>query len=233
MPVRMRSEKRMRKHLLEHLKTRKILGARLAQGHKTVEDLQRLQCAPQVFLFKNLFSGQVLYLQVPAYHQDQIDEQFVRPNWENRRPSRRNDLWKVMAVASFSNYDYAVAAYNGLVQLREARDTALRTELKAMRRKNDDGNTWFSGQYRPSHSQEAVADLAHVIDEFELEDTQIHWENLWRKGDDAHWRMDLAEHEALPAFNPRDQTVMLDELRMKAVEAFAAARAAEGAETIA
>lgn len=226
----MRSEKRMRKHLIEHLKTRRILGARLAEGHKTASDLERLQLAPQVYLFKNLFSGQVLYLQVPAYHQDQIDAQFVRPNWENRKPSRRNDLWKVMAVASFSSYEYAVAAYNGLVQLRAARDTALRTEAKAMRRKNEDGNTWFSGQYRPAHSQEAVADLAHVIDEFELENTQIHWENLWRKGDDSHWRMDLTEHEALPTFNPRDQTVMLDELRMKAVEAFAAARAAEGVE---
>lgn len=221
---RMRSEKRMRKLLIEQLKLRKIEGARIAQGYKTAEDLVRLDLAPQVFVWKNLFSGQVMYSQVPAYHQDQINSQFVRPNWENRKPARRNDLWRVMAVATFSSYDYAIAAFNGLVQLRSVRDTQQAKEAKEMRKKNTDGNTWFSGQYRPTYSQEAVADIAHVVDEFELENTSIKWESLWRKGADEHWRLDLVEHDVLPAHNPRDQTILLDDLRERAVTEFARLR---------
>lgn len=220
----MRAEKKMRKHLLEQLKARKILGARIAKGEKTEKDLISLNMAPQVFLFKNLFSGQVLYSQVPAYHQDQIDMQFLRPNWENRKPNRRNDLWRIMCVANFSSYEYAVAAYNGLVQLRKVRDTIKQKDAKLMRKKNDEGNTWYSGQYRPTYSQEAVADLSHVIEEFELENTILHWENLWRKGDDEHWRPDLVLHETLPPFDPRQQTILLDDLRAKAVEEFSKLR---------
>ncbi|CAH2353249.1 mitochondrial homologous recombination protein 1 [[Candida] railenensis] len=217
------AEKRARKALIEHLKTRKINGARIAQGKKTVEDLQKLNLAPQIFLFKNLFSGQVLYSQVPAYHQDQIDEQFVRPNWQNRKPSRRNDLWRIMAVAEFANYEYAVAAYEGLVQLRQARDTELKKDAQELRKKNEDGNIWYSGQYRPTYSQEAVADLSHVIDEFGLENTKIMWENLWRKGEDEYWSEDV-QHDSLPAHNPKHQTILLDELRGRAIEAFARER---------
>lgn len=228
MPImRMRAEKKMRKHLLEQLKSRKILGARLAKGEKTEQDLMRLSMAPQVYVFKNLFSGQVLYSQVPAFHQDQIDEQFTRPNWENRKPSRRNDLWRIMCVASFENYEYAVAAYKGLVQLRQARDVVQKKEANALRKKNDEGNVWYAGQYRPTYSQEAVADMAHVIEEFELDGTTLMWESLWRKGEDTHWRSDLVEHDSLPPFNPRDQSILLDELRSKAVEEFAKLRQQE------
>ncbi|KAK6454060.1 transcriptional regulation of mitochondrial recombination-domain-containing protein [Scheffersomyces xylosifermentans] len=227
MPMRLRAEKKMRKHLIEQLKARKVLGARIAEGKKTAEELRRLNLAPQVYLFKNLFSGQVLYSQVPAFHQDQIDQQFVRPNWENRKPSRRNDLWRVMCVATFDNYDYAVAAFRGLVQLRQARDVVQQKEAKALRRKNDEGNTWYAGQYRPTYSQEAVADLAHVIEEFELENTKLMWENAWRRGDDKHWSAELVQHETLPPFNPRDQNILLDELRAKAVEEFAKLRETE------
>ncbi|PVH13848.1 uncharacterized protein CXQ87_001966 [Candidozyma duobushaemuli] len=216
--MRLSAEKRMRKHLLEQLKARKVLGARIAQGYKTKKDLQELNLAPQVFMFKNLFSGQVMYSQVPAYHQDQINASFTRPNWENRKPARRNDHWRLMAVASFANYEYAVAAYNGLLKLRQVRDVHKASEAKSMRRKNEDGNTWYSGQYRPTHQQEAAADLAHVIDEFELENTKIAWENIWRKGDDSHWRMDLIEHDTLPAFTPKFQSVVLDEMRKKGLD---------------
>lgn len=228
MPImRLRAEKKMRKHLLEQLKARKVLGARLAQGYKSEEDLARLNLAPQVFMFKNLFSGQVLYSQVPGFHQDQIDAQFLRPNWENRKPSRRSDLWRIMCVVNFGSYEYAVAAYNGLVHLREARDIHLKKEAKAMRKKDDEGNTWYSGQYRPTHAQEAIADLAHVIDEFELENTKAFWESMWRKGEDEHWRADLVEHDSLPAFSPKFQSVMLDEMREMALAEFAKLRAQE------
>ncbi|KAK6463319.1 transcriptional regulation of mitochondrial recombination-domain-containing protein [Scheffersomyces coipomensis] len=224
MPPKLRSEKRMRKLLIEQIKTRKVLGARIADGFKQPQDLINLNLAPQVFLFKNLFSGQVLYSQVPAYHQNQIDEQFIRPNWQNRKPARRNDLWRIMCVATFDNYEYATAAYKGLVQLRKTRDIIQKDEAQALRRKNDEGNIWYHGQYRPTYSQEAVADLSHVIEEFELENTTLSWENDYRRGEDKYWRADLVEHETLPAFNPKTQTVLLDELRAKALEAFAVER---------
>lgn len=214
----------MRKHLIEQLKLRKVNGARIAQGFKTAQALELLNLAPQVFLYKNMFSGQVLYSQTPGYHQDQIDEQFVRPNWENRKPSRRNDMWRIMCVVNFSSYEYAVAAYQGLVHLRKVRDTLSRAEVKSMRLLNNDKNIWYYGQYRPTYSQEAVADLAHVVDEFSLEKTVAMWENLWRKGADENWRVDLIRHEVLPTTNPRFQTVMLDELREMALEAFAQER---------
>lgn len=230
MPImRLRAEKKMRKHLMEQLKARKVLGSRLAKGIKTEQDLARLNLAPQVFMYKNLFSGQVLYSQVPGYHQEQIDAQFQRPNWENRKPSRRNDLWRVMCVVNFSSYEYAVAAYHGLVQLREARDIHLLKEAKAMRKKNEDGNTWYSAQYRPTHAQEAVADLAHVIEEFELENTTAFWESLWRKGEDSHWRADLVAHDELPAYNPKYESILLDEMRGLALAEFAKLREAEEA----
>lgn len=230
MPImRLRAEKKMRKHLIEQLKARKVLGSRLAQGYKAPEDLARLNLAPQIYVFKNLFSGQILYSQVPGYHQDQIDAQFLRPNWENRKPSRRNDLWRIMCVVNFANYDYAVAAYDGLLQLREARDIHLKKDAKAMRKKDHEGNTWYSGQYRPTHAQEAIADLAHVIDEFELENTTAFWESLWRKGADEHWRNDLVLHEELPVFNPKYQSVLLEEMKDMALAEFAKLREAEEA----
>ena len=33
----------------------------------------------------------------------------------------------------------------------------------------------------PTYTQEAVADLTHVIDEFELEGTKIFWANEWHR----------------------------------------------------
>ncbi|KAI5960419.1 MHR1 [Candida pseudojiufengensis] len=221
MPMRLRAEKRMRKLLIEQLKERKQDGARIAQGFKTEKDLINLNLGPQVFIFKNLFSGQILYSQVPAYHQEQIDQQFINPNWENRKPSRRQDLWKIMCVANFDNYEYATAAYKGLLDLRRVRDIKQKKSANELRRKNGDGNIWFSGQYRPTYSQEAVADLAHVIDQFDLENTRLLWENEWRRGDDKYWRTDLVEHETLPTYSPKHQTVLLDVIRAKAVEAFA------------
>ncbi|EGV60358.1 mitochondrial ous recombination protein 1 [Yamadazyma tenuis] len=222
--MKLRAEKKMRKHLIEQLKARKVLGARIAQGEKSAEDLTRLNMPPQLYVFHNRFSGQVLYSQVPGFHQDQIDAQFTRPNWQNRKPNRRTDLWKLMCVVNFSNHEYAVAAYHGLKDLRKCRDTVQQQVAKAMRKKDDDGNIWSSGQYRPTYAQEAVADLSHVIDEFELENTRVMWESAWRKGDDARWRNDLVEHETLPPFTTKYQTALMAELQEKAVAEFAAAR---------
>jgi hypothetical protein len=46
-------------------------------------------------------------------------------------------------------------------------------------------------------------------------------------GEEKHWRMDLVQHEPLPPFNPRDQSVLLDDLREKAVLEFAKLRGIE------
>ncbi|EDK43577.1 mitochondrial recombination protein 1 [Lodderomyces elongisporus] len=218
--MRLKSAKKMRKWYIEQLKSRKQNGARIAQGRelKSPDELQSLELAPQVFLFKNLFSGQVLLSQVPAYHQDQIDVQFPNPNWQDRRPSRRQDLWKIMCIANFNNYEYATAAYEGLLQLKKLRQVS--KDANDMRRKNEEGNIWFSGQFRPTYSQEAVADLAHVIDEFELEGTRLFWENEWRKGDEKYWNLDLVEHDKLPVHSPNQQTVLLDVMRARAMEEF-------------
>ncbi|KAG8204505.1 MHR1, partial [Candida africana] len=220
MAMRTRAEKRMRKFLIEQLKTRQQNGARIAQGKKSEHELIKNNLGPQVFVFRNLFSGQVLYSQVPAYHENQINQQFLSPNWQNRKPSRRQDLWKIMCVVNFNNYEYAIAAYKGLVDLRKTRDVVQKKEANEMRKKNDDGNIWYSGQFRPTYTQEAVADLTHVIDEFELEGTKIFWANEWHRGDDKHWRADLVEHDKLPVYDPRHQTVLLDIMRKKAIEAF-------------
>ncbi|EMG47789.1 MHR1 Mitochondrialous recombination protein 1 [Candida maltosa Xu316] len=220
MGFRTRAEKRMRKFLIEQIKARKQHGARIAEERKTKQDLINLNLAPQVFVFKNLFSGQVLYSQVPAYHENQIKQQFVRPNWENRKPSRRQDLWKIMCVVNFDNYDYALAAYRGLIDLRKARDIYQKKEANSMRKKNEDGNIWYSGQFRPTYTQEAVADLSHIIEEFELEGTRIFWANEWHRGDDKHWRLDLVDHDKLPVYTPKKQSVLLDVMRQKAIEAF-------------
>ena len=65
-----------------------------------------------------------------------------------------------------------------------------------------------------------MADIAHVIEEVELEGTRLQWENLWRKGHDSHWNASDVEHLVLPAHSPKHQTVLLDELRERAVEEF-------------
>ncbi|KAI3406406.1 MHR1 [Candida oxycetoniae] len=222
--MRLRSEKKMRRFLVEQLKARKQDGARIAQGNKLKSEsyLQELGLAPQLFIFKNLFSGQILYSQVPAYHQDQIDAQFYNPNWQDRKPSRRQDLWKIMCVANFNNYEYSKAAYQALLDLKSLRKK--RKEANNMRKKNDDGNIWYSGQYRPTYSQEAVADLAHVIDEFELDGTKLFWENEWRKGDEKFWNLAYVEHDKLPVYPPQHQSVLLDVMRAKAMEEFSRQR---------
>ncbi|CAI5757906.1 unnamed protein product [Candida verbasci] len=219
--MKSRAEKKMRKFLIEQLRQRKQNGARLAQGKKKTEsDLIESNLAPQVFLFKNLFSGQVLYSQVPAFHQDQIESQFQLPNWQNRKPSRRQDLWRIMCIANFKNYEYAIAAFTGLLDLRRTRDIIQKQQAMDMRKKNDDGNIWYSGQYRPTYAQEAIADLSHVIDEFELDETRLYWENEFRKGENKYWNLELVQHETLPIYSPKDQSIMLEIMKDKAMEAF-------------
>ncbi|RCK55946.1 Mitochondrial ous recombination protein 1 [Candida viswanathii] len=220
MTFRTPSEKRMRKFLIDHLKTRIQHGARVAQINRTPRAMIDHKLGPQVFVFRNLFSGQVLYSQFPAYHKKTILEQFVSPNWQNRLPSRRQDLWKIMCVMNFHNYNYATAAYRGLIDLKQTRDTVQKKVANKMRKKSEEGTIWYSGQYRPTYTQEAVADMTHVIDVFNLEGTTIYWANESLRGDDKYWRNDLVEHDKLPVHSPKQQSVLLDVMRQDSVKDF-------------
>lgn len=168
--------------------------------------------APQVFLFRNIESGQVVYSQTPHVTKYQIDQQFFRPNWENRKPSKRRDLWRPMAVAQFDDYSKAVQAYHALVELRYMREVPKRKEAESLRRRNEYRRIWHSGQYRPTWAQEAASDLSTVVDEFGL-NTKIYWDSLWRKGGDECWNTDLVEHVEMDQVSPREKFVVLDEIR--------------------
>ncbi|CCE62825.1 hypothetical protein TPHA_0D01860 [Tetrapisispora phaffii CBS 4417] len=176
---------------------KKVVGAARFRPTKW---LKAAGYSPQVFVFRNLQSGQVLYSQLPNFTDKQIDNQFQRPNWENKKPSTRRDLWKCMCVIDMPNHEGSVQLYQNLVRLRYLRDVTLKGDAKAMRKKNGDGNTWFSGLYRPTYTQEAVADIIESLRKIKHNDAEqklidsdsnaitIHWEDIWRMGDKTkHW----------------------------------------------
>ncbi|ODQ81031.1 hypothetical protein BABINDRAFT_160450 [Babjeviella inositovora NRRL Y-12698] len=185
---------------------------------QTTRFLKANQYAPQVFLFRNIESGQVVYSQTPAVEKTYMYEQFLRPNWENKRPTTRRDIWKCMCVVELNSYDDAVDTFQALVDLRTRRDVTDRLEVRGQRVRNQDGNIWFSGQFRPTYAMESVADLSTVIEEFQLADTKILWEDLWRKGDDKHWDTTLVEHQELPRLSSRNELAVLKELRAAKIE---------------
>lgn len=191
----------------------------LAKRFHNANWLKNKGFAPQVFLFRNLESGQVLYSQLPYYSDYQIKQQFQRPNWQNRLPSVRRDIWRIMSVASFESHEAAVEAFKGLVELKHMREKSLRKQAGSLRKLNQDGNIWFSAQYRPTYTQEAVSDLSTIIDEMQLS-SKIYWENLWRKGDDKYWNTKLVKHSQLEKFNPRDESIILKQLNQKVMADF-------------
>lgn len=173
--------------------------------------------APQIFLFRNIESGQVVYSQLPHITPYQIKQQFFRPNWENRKPTKRRDLWRPMAVAQFQTYQQAVQAYHGLVELRFMREVSKRKDAEKLRRRNEYHQIWYSGQYRPTWSQEAASDLSTIVDELGLK-TKIYWDTLWRKGDDKYWNKDLVQHVEMERLSPREKFVVLDEIRKQGLD---------------
>ncbi|CAH01516.1 mitochondrial 54S ribosomal protein mL67 [Kluyveromyces lactis] len=198
--------------------------------------LQKAGYAPQVFLFRNLESGQVLYSQFPTFSWKQIDTNFQRPNWENKKPSTRRDIWKCMAVVDLPDYDKSVKVYQNLCRLRYLRDVTFSKQAKDMRKKNESGHTWYSSQYRPTYSQEAVADLRECL--LKLKDVQssikVHWEDEWRMGDkEKYWNPVLPElnHTTLERLGnvSREESAILKELGERAKEEFARVRQQESA----
>ncbi|EDO17695.1 hypothetical protein Kpol_1004p73 [Vanderwaltozyma polyspora DSM 70294] len=183
--------------------------------------------APQVFIFRNLESGQVLYSQLPNFSEKQIKLQFQRPNWANKQPSARRDIWKCMCVVDMPSYEASVQLYQNLVRLRYLRDVTYVKQTNEMRKKNNDGNVWFSGQYRPTYTQEAVADLVESLTKIDSEDKKltIHWEDQWRMGDkEKYWTPILpqVEHSLMSRVGntSREESSILKELGERAKEAF-------------
>lgn len=124
-----------------------------------------------------------------------------------------------MAVATFTDYEGAVKAFDSLVKLRNMRDISQKDEAMKYRPRNEDNHIWYSAQYRPIYTQEAVADLNTVIEHLQKE-TTIHWEDEWRKGDSKHWDSSLVKHELLDRTGLKTPVALLDQLRIKGREAF-------------
>ncbi|CAI4038157.1 hypothetical protein SMKI_04G4980 [Saccharomyces mikatae IFO 1815] len=187
---------------------------------------------PQVYIFRNLEYGQVLYSQFPNFSQKQIEKLFMRPNWSNRKPSLRRDIWKCMCVVNLQNYQQSVQLYQNLCRLRYLRDVAQRKESDKLRKKDSNGHVWYSGQYRPTYCQEAVADLREsLLKVFEgsaqagnqtihTKKPSIYWEDPWRMGDkDKRWKFKVfdvlgLEHKLIERVGnvAREESVILKEL---------------------
>lgn len=177
--------------------------------------------APQVFLFRNIETGQVIYSQTPHVTKYQIGQQFFRPNKENKKPLPRHDIWRPLAVAQFQNYQNSVQAYHALVELRYLREVKRKKDSQALRKLNEYNRTWCSGQYRPTYTMEATADLSTVIDELKLaENCKIYWDGLWWRGDAKLWN-DSVQHEDMERYGRREKFVILDEIRAKGLLDFA------------
>jgi len=124
-----------------------------------------------------------------------------------------------MAVATFPDYEGAIKAYDSLVQLRNMRDVSQKKEAMKFRPRNKENHIWYSAQYRPIYTQEAVADLNTVV-KYLQKTTTIHWEDEWRKGDLKHWNDELVQHEVLDRAGIKTQVALLDQLREKGRLAF-------------
>lgn len=187
--------------------------------------LQEKGYAPQVYIFRNLERGQVVYSQLPLISQKQIDPLFTRPNWDNKKPSTRRDLWKCMAVVSVPSHPMAVQLFQNLGRLRYMRDVLYAQENDKLRKKNDFGRVWHSGHFRPTYTQEAVADLKESL--LKLEETPseatIYWEDPWRMGDlEKYWTKDLpnVKHEMIDrnCNVSREESQILKEIGKKTLE---------------
>lgn len=181
--------------------------------------LQKHRYGPNVFVFRNLETNQVLYTQTPFPQRYNIKKQFQGPNWQNRLPTTRNDLWRAMAVAQLPTYDSAVKLYENLVQLRHMRDRTHKSQADAWRKKNDEGNIWYFSQFRPTYTQEAVADLVSSLEHLNVVNgaplkCTLHWEDPWRRGDASHWQPleETVQHAEFPRYNPRERFVVLRQI---------------------
>lgn len=205
------------------------VGSLAVRKFRPASWLQKAGFAPQVFIFRNLESGQVVYSQFPYFTQKQVDTLFQRPNWENKKPSTRRDIWKCMCVVDMPDYESSVKLYQNLRRLRHLRDVRMPKEAKSLRKKNDEGSVWYSAQYRPTYAQEAVADLIESLSKTlrhsKEKEATLHWEDPWRMGDKAkYWSPALptVKHTVMSRLgnSAREQSSILRELGEKAKQEF-------------
>lgn len=137
-----------------------------------------------------------------------------------------------MCVVDLGNYVDAVQLYQNLVRLRYMRDVLYAKENDKLRLKNEWGNVWNSGLFRPTFTQEAVADLRESLLKLDssgkdvdqnLLDATIYWEDAWRMGDkEKYWTPVLpnVHHELMErTFNTsREESALLKELCLKSLD---------------
>jgi hypothetical protein len=186
---------------------------------KSASWLRNNQCGPNVYAFRNLETGQVLYSQTLHPKEHDIKQQFQFTNWQNRLPSTRKDIWRPLAVVELPSHEDAVTFYYSLVRLRYMRDRSMKEQANDWRKKSKDGNIWYYSQFRPTYSQEAVADIASAVDASDVE-CRIKWENEWRRGDDKYWQGLKVVHDYLPKYNPREQNVVLRQIADESYQRF-------------
>lgn len=189
---------------------------------RTARWLIQNNCGPNIFAFRNIETGQVLFSQSLRPKEEDIERQFQFANWQNRKPKTRKDVWRPMAVAQLPDHKAAVRFYVNLMKLRYMRDRSDKTLVNTWRKKNQDGNIWFYSQFRPTYTQEAVADLASAIEAENGVPVTIHWENEWRRGADSNWEGLNVSHEYIPRHNPREQYVVLKRLSDATFQKFVA-----------
>lgn len=155
---------------------------------RTAKWLEKAGYSPWVYVYRNLALGQVMYSQLPEYGQRNLKTQFQRACWENRFPEMRKDVWRIMCVVQMPTHSEGVQVYQNLCRLRYMRDVLYRDEAKRHRKLNEQGQVWYSGQFRPTYAQEAVADVRESLLKSNTKGpVTLVWEDPWRMGERSHW----------------------------------------------
>ncbi|CCK73015.1 mitochondrial 54S ribosomal protein mL67 KNAG_0M01620 [Huiozyma naganishii CBS 8797] len=197
---------------------------------RTAKWLMKHGSQPQVYLFRHLEKGSVVYSQFPRVTKQSLEKGYPRPCWDNKKPEGRRDLWKLMCLVRTGSHESAVQLYQNLNRLRYMRDVLYPSQAQKWRKLNEDKRIWYSGQFRPVYGQEAVADLRESLLKLNLGDSQgseppnigpvtIFWEDLWRMGNkDTHWQeKDFPfpiQHEQIPREGNvvREESALIKEL---------------------
>lgn len=185
-------------------------------GLRSARWLRQFRYGPLVVGFRNLETGQVVWSQTLAPQQYYLDRQFRWPNWQNRKPNLRKDIWRCLAVAEVPTHEQAVQLYRNLVRLRELRDMEMRNQARDWRRKNEFGNIWYWNQYRPTYTQEAVADVISALEVLKVP-AKLWWDGDFRRGAPEYWDGLEVEQAVLPRHSPREQFAVLNRLRIESL----------------
>lgn len=174
------------------------------EGMKSIKWLNKRSYPPNVYLFRHLERGSIVYSQTPYPTASDINTLWPQPNGTNKKPiyGSRRDLWKLMCFVKMPEYDQSNQLYRDMVYLRHMRD--IKGVNVGDRVKNGMGQVWYSGQYRPVYGQEAVADLRECLlkrgSPAKEEEVVVYWEDIWRMGDEStYWtQLEKVKHKTVP-----------------------------------